>query len=224
MSPSSSRTTDTGSIAEFLPHVFERFRQQDSSTTRESPGLGLGLSIAKHLVELHGGTIGAFSDGEGTGATFVVEFPPVKMTRRSGDRSRDELAGWLEEHGLGKYAGLFEAHDIDLPLLPHLTEDDVDRLQLPTGARRRLLVAIQDLRDGGTAARPPIATAAAPLSQSAERRQLTVLFCDLVGSTALSQRIDPESLGELMRGYQRVCEAVIEQLQRLRRPVPGRRV
>ena len=63
---------------EFLPHVFERFRQQDASTTRESPGLGLGLSIAKHLVELHGGRIGAFSDGEGAGAKFVVELPAVK--------------------------------------------------------------------------------------------------------------------------------------------------
>jgi len=64
-----------GIVREFLPHVFERFRQQDSSTTRESPGLGLGLSIAKHLVELHGGTISAFSDGEGTGAKFVVRLP-----------------------------------------------------------------------------------------------------------------------------------------------------
>jgi PAS domain S-box-containing protein len=64
-----------GIIREFLPHVFERFRQQDSSTTRESTGLGLGLSIARHLVELHGGTVSAFSDGEGRGATFVVELP-----------------------------------------------------------------------------------------------------------------------------------------------------
>jgi signal transduction histidine kinase len=64
-----------GIVREFLPHVFERFRQQDASTTRESPGLGLGLSIAKHLVELHGGTIRAFSDGEGAGARFVVELP-----------------------------------------------------------------------------------------------------------------------------------------------------
>jgi signal transduction histidine kinase len=62
----------------FLPHIFERFRQQDASTTRESPGLGLGLSIAKHLVELHGGTISAFSDGEGTGAKFVVELPAIR--------------------------------------------------------------------------------------------------------------------------------------------------
>ena len=64
-----------GISREFLPHVFERFRQQDSSTTRESPGLGLGLSIAKHLIELHGGTIRAFSEGPGTGATFTVELP-----------------------------------------------------------------------------------------------------------------------------------------------------
>jgi PAS domain S-box-containing protein len=65
---------------EFLPHVFERFRQQDSSTTRESPGLGLGLSIAKHLVELHGGTISASSDGQGTGARFTVRLPGSEMS------------------------------------------------------------------------------------------------------------------------------------------------
>ena len=65
--------TGQGISRDFLPHVFERFRQEDSSTTRESVGLGLGLSIAKHLVELHGGTIRAFSNGEGTGATFTVE-------------------------------------------------------------------------------------------------------------------------------------------------------
>jgi signal transduction histidine kinase len=65
-------------VREFLPHIFERFRQQDASTTRESPGLGLGLSIAKHLVELHGGTISAFSDGAGTGARFVVELPAIQ--------------------------------------------------------------------------------------------------------------------------------------------------
>jgi PAS domain S-box-containing protein len=67
-----------GILREFLPHIFERFRQQDSSSTRESPGLGLGLSIARHLVELHGGTINAFSDGAGTGASFVVELPAIQ--------------------------------------------------------------------------------------------------------------------------------------------------
>ena len=59
----------------FLPHVFERFRQQDATTTRAAFGLGLGLSIAKHLIELHGGTIAAASAGDGTGATFSVRLP-----------------------------------------------------------------------------------------------------------------------------------------------------
>ena len=59
----------------FLPHVFERFRQEDSSTTRRTSGLGIGLSIARHLVELHGGTIAAASGGEGRGALFTVALP-----------------------------------------------------------------------------------------------------------------------------------------------------
>jgi PAS domain S-box-containing protein len=71
----------------FLPHVFERFRQEDSSSTRESSGLGIGLSIAKHLVELHGGTLSAFSDGPGRGSTFVVEIPLNRATRVRGKRS-----------------------------------------------------------------------------------------------------------------------------------------
>jgi CheY-like chemotaxis protein len=60
---------------ELLPHVFERFRQGDSSTTRSQGGLGLGLAIVRHLVELHGGSVRAWSDGPGRGATFTVAFP-----------------------------------------------------------------------------------------------------------------------------------------------------
>ena len=81
-----SQDNGQGISPEFLPHVFERFRQQDSSTTRESSGLGLGLSIAKHLVELHGGTITASSPGMAPGATFVVTVPaalPAGRPRRS---------------------------------------------------------------------------------------------------------------------------------------------
>jgi PAS domain S-box-containing protein len=71
------RFTDTGiGIApEFLPHVFDRFRQADGSSTRSYSGLGLGLSLVKHLVELHGGTVKAESPGEGQGATFKVKLP-----------------------------------------------------------------------------------------------------------------------------------------------------
>ena len=71
------RVTDTGIgiAAEFLPHVFERFRQADSSTTRKHGGLGLGLSIVKHLVELHGGSVAAESPGANRGASFIVKLP-----------------------------------------------------------------------------------------------------------------------------------------------------
>ncbi len=73
--------TGRGISAEFLPYVFERFRQEDSSTTRETFGLGLGLSIAKHLVEVHGGSIAAYSDGPGLGATFCVRLPLASARR-----------------------------------------------------------------------------------------------------------------------------------------------
>lgn len=71
------RVADTGQgiAASFLPHVFDRFRQAESGTTRATGGLGLGLAIVRHLVELHGGTVRAQSDGEGCGAAFVVDLP-----------------------------------------------------------------------------------------------------------------------------------------------------
>ena len=71
------RVSDTGMgiSADFLPHVFDRFRQADSSITRAQGGLGLGLAIVRHLVEVHGGTVSAASEGEGKGAQFVVRMP-----------------------------------------------------------------------------------------------------------------------------------------------------
>jgi signal transduction histidine kinase len=76
--------TGEGIAPAFLPYVFDRFRQQDAATTRQHGGLGLGLSIVRHLVELHGGAIEARSDGQGRGATFVVHVP-VAMVHRADD-------------------------------------------------------------------------------------------------------------------------------------------
>ena len=67
--------TGVGIDPEFLPHVFERFRQADSSTTRFHTGVGLGLAITRHLAELHGGSVEALSEGPNRGATFIVRLP-----------------------------------------------------------------------------------------------------------------------------------------------------
>ncbi|NMG06024.1 response regulator [Brasilonema sp. UFV-L1] len=76
------KDTGRGISPDFIPYVFDRFRQADSSTTRIHSGLGLGLAIVRHLVELHGGTVHAESLGEGQGATFTVQLPLVKQSRR----------------------------------------------------------------------------------------------------------------------------------------------
>ena len=72
------RDNGAGIDPSFLPHVFDRFRQADGSVSREHGGLGLGLAIVRHLVELHGGTVQAHSDGPGKGASFIVELPRTK--------------------------------------------------------------------------------------------------------------------------------------------------
>ncbi|MEW6496871.1 MAG: ATP-binding protein, partial [Cyanobacteriota bacterium] len=92
------RVTDTGKgiSPEFLPFVFDRFRQADSSITRSYGGLGLGLAIVRHLVEMHGGTVRAESPGEGQGATFIVQLPvrvlstPAKVPRRNSSAVESE--------------------------------------------------------------------------------------------------------------------------------------
>ena len=81
--------TGKGISPEFLPYVFERFRQENNSSTRSHGGLGLGLAIVRYLVELHGGTAQASSQGEGKGATFTVQLPLLVENRESGVESRE---------------------------------------------------------------------------------------------------------------------------------------
>ncbi len=125
-----------------------------------------------------------------------------------------EIAQWLEKLGLGQYAQRFGENDIDLPILSDLTDQDLKELGVSSlGHRRQLLRAIAELDGASPAAAPvpappPVAASRAE-EGAAERRHVTVMFADLVGSTALSVRMDPEDLREVISTYQKcVAETV----------------
>ncbi len=108
-----------------------------------------------------------------------------------------DIQRWLDSLGLAKYGEVFAENEIDFGVLTHLDEDDLKDLGLPMGPRKKLLAAIAELETSAPAAAGPDMVA-----REAERRQLTVMFVDLVGSTALSERLDPEDLRDVMRRYQ----------------------
>src|ERR1700678_2358711 len=124
-----------------------------------------------------------------------------------------DLRGWLRAQNLEQLAETFEANDIDIDILSELTDGDLEKLGVSIGNRRRLLKAISE----GTAKSPESKAAStealgafAPSEATgAERRQVTVLFCDMVGSTALSEAVDPELLGNLIRRYQDAAAGAI---------------
>jgi class 3 adenylate cyclase len=134
-----------------------------------------------------------------------------------------ELRDWLRGNNLEQYADVLAANDIDLDILPDLDDHDLEQLGLSLGNRRRLLKAIA----ARTAGAAPISSpnkafsldkslsgeksfaAEEVLSSEAERRQVTVMFADMVGSTALSTKLDPELLGALIRRYQDAVTGVV---------------
>ncbi len=128
-----------------------------------------------------------------------------------------DLAEWLGRHGLGQYAKTFAENNIDYSVLPDLTENDLEKLGVSSlGHRKKLLRAIEAL----TAARQPTGTTKSVSSatvvppslvqhREAEFRQITVMFCDLVGSTQLSEKLDPEDLQKLIDAYRVGCSAAI---------------
>ena len=121
----------------------------------------------------------------------------------------DEVAGWLDKIGLAEYAPIFAAHAIDREILADLNDRDLQDLGVPLGHRKRLLKAIAALT---AADETPLPRAAGARTQ-AERRQLTVLFCDLAGATALSARLDPEDMREVIRAYQDVSAGAITRFE-----------
>jgi class 3 adenylate cyclase/predicted ATPase len=117
-----------------------------------------------------------------------------------------DIAQWLDKLGLGRYAQRFDDNGIDLSVLPDLTDQDLEKLGVLLGHRRKLQRAIAELKRMEISTPVAAVSATAPAMprklDSAERRQVTVMFADLVGSTALSSRMDPEDLREVISAYQ----------------------
>jgi class 3 adenylate cyclase len=115
------------------------------------------------------------------------------------------ITDWLEQLGMSEYAQCFAENRIDFSVLPDLTDQDLKDLGVLLGDRRKILRAIADLKSAGTVA-PDLAREAVTIARpqhAAERRHVTVMFSDLVGSTALSARMDPEDLREVISAYQK---------------------
>jgi class 3 adenylate cyclase/predicted ATPase len=137
-----------------------------------------------------------------------LEYGKLAGSDRVGEASVD-IAAWLHGLGLQQHERAFCDHDIDAEVLPELTADDLIGLGVTSiGHRRKLLAAIAAL--GTEAAIVP--SRDAPVRADAERRQLTVMFCDLVGSTALSARLDPEDLREVIAAYHRAVAEIVTRL------------
>ena len=121
------------------------------------------------------------------------------------------LKKWLEGIGLGHYGELFAQHRIDLDVVPDLTESDLAELGLPLGDRRRLQRALMSLMPARSAdSTINGGRKAASATTGAERRQLTVMFCDMVGSTSLSQQFDPEDVRDIIAAYRESCVSVLK--------------
>ena len=115
---------------------------------------------------------------------------------------------WLASIGMSEYAELFSANRIDSAVLPDLTDHDLEKLGVVLGDRRKILRAIRELGEASEMAQPRVGTEL-HLHDAAERRQLSVMFIDLVSSTELSARLDPEDLGQVIGAFQRACATAV---------------
>jgi class 3 adenylate cyclase len=151
------------------------------------------------------------------GLSGKLLFGLVKPNNPGRRTAMQEVADWLEKLGLGQYAQRFAENDISFSVLSDLTDQDLKEIGVSLGHRRQMLRAIANLDKPAVAPVPPMSVApiaatlgpSAAAEASAERRQVTVMFSDLVGSTALSARMDPEDLREVISAYQKcVAETV----------------
>ena len=118
-----------------------------------------------------------------------------------------QIANWLKSLGLGEYAQRFAKNRIDASVLRDLTDQDLEKIGIPLGHRKKMLRAIAEL--GAAALATPQAPTGPNRQDTAERRRLTVMLCDLVGSTALSARLDPEDMRAVIDAYHAACARIV---------------
>jgi class 3 adenylate cyclase len=117
-----------------------------------------------------------------------------------------DIAEWLASIGLGEYAQRFAENRIDASVLRALNDQDLEKIGIPLGHRKKMLRAIAEL--GGAVLTTPQAVTGPNRQDTAERRHLTVMICDLVGSTALSARLDPEDMRAVIDAYHAACARI----------------
>src|SRR5271157_1486500 len=121
-----------------------------------------------------------------------------------------EVGDWLRSLGLSQYEAAFRENGVDADVLVDLTDADLEKIGvLPLGHRKRLLRAIAGLSTSAAGSSPSPAVNSRPAADTAERRQLTVMFCDLVGSTELAARLDPEDMRSIIAAYHKCCATLI---------------
>ncbi|HEV3175938.1 MAG TPA: adenylate/guanylate cyclase domain-containing protein, partial [Stellaceae bacterium] len=161
-------------------------------------------------------------DGDSGANTLTAIAAPILWTPSGSKKimNRQQLGAvmdvsdWLRSRGFARYEAAFLANAIDSDVLPELTEDDLEKLGIPLGDRKRFVRAIRAAF--ATAHEAPLPNEAAkrphgeqPRKPDAERRHLTVMICDLVGSTALSARLDPEDMRALTDAYHAACAEIV---------------
>src|SRR5579863_9602206 len=123
-----------------------------------------------------------------------------------------DVGDWLRSLGLGQHEALFRENEIDAEVLPELTDGDLEKIGVPLGHRKRLLKAIANLRAAEAPAKPTIPPPTASSRDVAEHRPITVMFCDLVGSTSLAAKLDPEDWRNLVGAYLDAASAAVTSL------------
>jgi class 3 adenylate cyclase len=120
-----------------------------------------------------------------------------------------QIADWLEKLDLGQYAQRFAENEVDVSVLRHLTDEDLKELGVPLGHRRKIFAAINQGAGSIQSTAAPTTSIEPKTGEAPERCHVTVLFCDLVGSTELSARLNPEDLRELISAYQKCVTEVV---------------